>query len=57
MLQKIIGLILIVVSVVSAILLDGDITAAILLVPMGLTLTFSKRNWIYEMEEDKKEEL
>lgn len=53
--QKIIGAVLIIVSVVSAILLDGDITAAILMVPMGIYLIFSKTNWIYYSKENEEE--
>lgn len=54
--QKIYGMVLIVAAVLSAILTEGDITAAALLGPLGLCLFFTKKcviadDYFYEMEE------
>ena len=40
--QKLCGLILVAIGVVVPVLLDGDATASILLVPLGLYLTFTR---------------
>ena len=41
--QKICGVALIILSVISALLLDGDITVALILVPLGLYAIFTKK--------------
>lgn len=55
--QKLIGVLFILIAVIVPFLLDGDITASLFMGPLGLCLIFSKTDWIYTMEEDKKEEL
>lgn len=40
--QKLLGVLMLIVSVISMIILDGDITVALFTVPIGLTLLFSK---------------
>lgn len=39
--QKVMGLILVTISIVAPILLDGDATASVLLLPIGLYLVLS----------------
>lgn len=56
--QKILGAIIVVLGVLSAILLAGDITAALLLVPLGLYICFTKEailldDYFYELEAKK----
>lgn len=56
--QKILGGALIVLGILSAIILDGDITVALLLVPAGLYITFTKTpvlmdDYFYELEAKK----
>lgn len=56
--QKLYGVALIVLGVLSGILLDGDITVALLLVPLGAYLIFTKDmvitdDYFYEMEAKK----
>lgn len=57
--QKILGGILIALGVLTAILLAGDITAALLLVPLGLWLCLTKEavymddDYFYELEAKK----
>lgn len=46
--QKSIGFIMAVMGVLSAIILNGDITAAIMLIPLGIWLMFTKNKAIYE---------
>lgn len=45
--QRIGGLTLIVCGVLTAVIADGDITAAIVLVPLGCWLLFSRKNLFY----------
>lgn len=45
-----IGSIMAVIGVLSAIILDGDITVAIMLIPLGIWLIFTKNKAIYENE-------
>ena len=40
--QKLIGLLLVVVNIIGAHVMDGDITAAILIVPLGIYLMLTK---------------
>lgn len=56
--QKFMGGILIALGILSAIMSDGDITAALLLVPIGLYLVFTKEpvitdDYFYELEVKK----
>lgn len=56
--QRILGAILIAVGILSAIILGGNITAAILLVPAGLYIVFTKKpvitdEYFYELEAKK----
>ena len=60
--QKLIGLGLIVLGVLSAIILDGDVTAALLVTPIGAYVLFTKDQVIWdddypeidEFEEDEE---
>lgn len=45
--QRCSGLALIVCGVLTAVIADGDITAAIVLVPLGCWLLFSRKNLFY----------
>ena len=51
--QKIHGAILVVLGVLSAILLEGDITAALLLVPFGLYIVFTKEALLIDDDYDE----
>lgn len=56
--QRILGGILIAIGVLSAILLEGDITAALFMVPVGLYLVFTDEpvtygDYFYEQEAKK----
>ena len=59
--QKVMGVGMIVLGVLSAIVSDGDCTAGLLIIPMGLILILSKENIIgldendYIESEDKNE--
>ena len=46
--QKLYGVALIAVAIVSAIITDGDITAALILAPLGLSMIFSKDRILYD---------
>ena len=46
--QRIYGLGLILMGIISAILLEGDITVALLIIPAGLAVLFSKDMCIYD---------
>ena len=53
--QRIYGAIVVALGILSAIALDGDITAAMFLVPLGLYVMFTKKmvvtdDYFYEME-------
>lgn len=49
--QKLIGFTAAVMGVVSVVVLDGDITAAVLMFPLGIWLTVTKSRAIYEEQE------
>ena len=56
--QRIYGGALIALGILSAIILAGDITVALLLVPIGLYICFTKKAWLmddyfYEQEAKK----
>lgn len=44
--QRLLGILLIAIGVGST-FIDGDATAAFLIVPLGLVLLFSKNYWLY----------
>lgn len=44
--QKLYGLALIVLSIICGILLEGDMTISVILIPMGLYLIFSEEYWL-----------
>lgn len=46
--QKRLGLVLVIVSVISAIILNGDITVLLLTGPMGLYMMFTKDMVVYD---------
>ena len=53
--QKLLGLSLIILAIIAAILTEGDITLAFILVPIGLGIIFTKEmvlmnDYYYEME-------
>lgn len=53
--QKILGGVLIAIGILSAILFGGDVTAALLIVPLGLYIAFTKEavitdDYFYELE-------
>lgn len=59
--QKLLGVALTILALVSPIILDGDITVAIVLAPMGIGLTCTKEmvymnNYFFEVEEIKEQE-
>lgn len=43
--QKVVGVFLLILTIFAIRLLDGDTTIALLTVPLGLTLIFSKEKW------------
>ena len=45
--QKFIGLIAIAVSIASPILLDGDATISVIMLPLGIYMIFTKKKVIY----------
>ena len=56
--QKILGGLIVAIGVLSAIILAGDITVALLLVPLGLYIVFTKTpvlmdDYFYELEAKK----
>ena len=51
--QKSIGFTMAVMGVLSAIVTDGDITAAVMIVPLGVWLMFTKNKAIYESEREE----
>ena len=56
--QKILGGILVLLGILSAIILGGNITAALTLVPLGLYIVFTKKpvlmdDYFYELEAKK----
>ena len=58
--QKILGAVLALLGILTAIIFDGDITVAVMLVPLGLGVMFTKdrvllNNYFYD-QEDKNEE-
>ena len=48
--QKIIGLLLVLIGVITPFLLDGDATLSVLIVPLGLYAIFTKEYILYERE-------
>ena len=52
--QRIGGLVLTVCGVLTAILADGDITAALVLVPLGLWLLFTRERVLYTGKEHRR---
>lgn len=48
--NKIYGIGLILIGVLSAILMEGDITALIILSLIGIPLLFARENWIYQIK-------
>lgn len=46
--QKMLGVILLILSFFVTRVLDGDITFAVLIVPLSLGLIFTKHRWIYD---------
>ena len=58
--QKIFGIVTILLAVISAIILNGDITIAIFLVPLGLYTVFTKEmvfvdEYFFEMNDVNKD--
>ena len=56
--QKILGGLILALGILSAILLAGDITVALLLIPLGLYIVFTKKpvlmdDYFYELEAKK----
>ena len=51
--QKLMGVGMIVLGVLSAIVSDGDCTAGLLIIPMGLILIISKQNLIGLVDENE----
>lgn len=45
--QKLIAIVLILISIVTIPLVDNDATFALLMVPFGLYLLFTRKIWIY----------
>lgn len=55
--QKAYGAAIAILGLLTAVLLDGDITVAILMVPLGLTVMFTKeRVLLDDYDEDEGEE-
>lgn len=56
--QKLMGLVLVILAVLSVILMEGDATAALLIGPLGLYTMFTRKmlitdDYFYEMEAKK----
>ena len=49
--QKIIGLLLFIIGIIGTIILDGDATLSILIVPLGIYAIFTKEYILYERED------
>ena len=45
--QKLYGLILVIIGIITPIICDGDATASLLLIPLGLYLIFTKNKIMY----------
>ena len=45
--QKLCGLILVIIGVITPIICDGDATVSLLLIPLGLYLIFTKNKIMY----------
>ena len=45
--QKLCGLIFVIIGVITPIILDGDATVSLLLIPLGLYLIFTKNKIMY----------
>ena len=57
--QKLMGVALILLGVITAVILEGDITVALLLAPFGLGMIFTKKevlldDYYYEVNEDRR---
>lgn len=46
--QKLYGVAMVILGVLSAFIADGDITAALLVVPLGLCLIFTRKKVMYD---------
>lgn len=46
--QKLIGIAMLLLTAVSWIVLDGDVTIGILYVPIGIYLIFTKKMWVMD---------
>lgn len=58
--QRIMGIIMIVLGIISAVVLDGDVTACMIVVPLGIWLMVTKKcvgDYTNEIDEDEEEEL
>lgn len=45
--QKLLGLLAIAVSIASPLLLDGDVTISVIMLPLGIYMLFTKKKVIY----------
>ena len=59
--QKLLGVALLICSAISAIVCDGDITALLLIVPLGLYMIFTKEaitygDYYYELQSKNEKE-
>lgn len=55
--QRIMGVIMIVLGIISAVVLDGDVTACMIVVPLGIWLMVTKKyvgDYQYEINEDEE---
>lgn len=55
--QKVTGLVFIAIGCLLPVILDGDATASILLIPIGLYITFTKELVLYDSDVEKLREL
>lgn len=55
--QKVIGLALIALGCIIPVILDGDATVSMLLIPMGLYITFTRQLILYDSTVEKLREL
>lgn len=55
--QRIMGVIMIVLGIISAVVLDGDVTVCMIVVPLGIWLMITKKyvcDYQYEINEDEE---
>lgn len=55
--QRIMGIIMIVLGIISAVVLDGDVTACMIVVPLGIWLMVTKKcvcDYLCEINEDEE---